>query len=971
MPESSPERFRQADALFDAALDLPTGEHEAFLTRNCDGDVALHAEVRRLLAAYKASAEFLEKPSAPTVAPLLRSAWGDAESPQRVGPFRIVREVGRGGMGTVYLAERDDGQFEQRVALKLVRPIGRTDALVERFLGERRILARLRHPHIASLIDGGVMDDGTPWFAMEFVDGERIDKWCDAASLPVARRVALLESVCAAVQYAHEQLVVHRDLKPSNILVTPDGELKLLDFGIAKLLGAESDSADTHTMTMAMTPQYAAPEQIRGEPVSAATDVYALGVLAYELLTGRRPYVLAGKPPAEVVRLICELEPPRPSDTFVATTAGDTNDVTQHAQARGAPHDRLRRTLRGDLDAIVMKALRKDTARRYPSAAALLDDLHRLRDGRPVLARPDGALYRTRRFVGRHAAAIATAAMLVVLLVGGLLRERTLRTRAEDAARSAQAVEEYMVSVFDMADPFAPRAAKGEDVSARALLDQGVSRIDRELASQPELQPELRAAFGRVYANLGLFDRAAQQSRRALTQLRAIHGPKHPDVAEALDALGSTLFRQNNFDEAEPLLREALAQQRTFFGATAAPTATTLDHLASLLQEKGALAPADTLFREALAIRRRLATTAKDSIALSGALSNLAVLLFVKGAYDEAEPLDREALAISLRLLGENHPTTAITVQNLAQAEQMRGKLDEAETLYRRALTAKRRALGDAHPSVTLSMNNLGSFLVRERGKPDEADSLFRSAIALDRRIFGDKHGYVAAGLNNLATAERTRGRFDEAVKLAREAVAIAKDIYPGANKETAAYLSNLGGSLHGLGDLDGAVNAMRESMAQYREALGDKHLYTQSVAVNLGRVLYDRASLADADRMFRGATEALDSLQPGNRTPLISARVGVGRVMTARGQAREAIPLLERAAAASRAQSGATHWRTAEADVALGEALVATGAAQRAEPILAEAVRVLEPQAKAQPRLYAAAMRALGAARRRSVLQR
>ncbi|MDB4884182.1 MAG: protein kinase, partial [Gemmatimonadetes bacterium] len=913
MKDSSPERFRQADALFDAALDLSTGEHEAFLARACEGDSALQAEVRRLLAAYQASKEFLEQPSAPSVAPLLRSAWGGAEAPQRVGPFRIIREVGRGGMGAVYLAERDDGQFEQRVALKLIRSFGRTDALVERFLGERRILARLRHPNIASLIDGGVMDDGTPWFAMEFVDGQRFDRWCDAANLPIGRRVALLESVCAAVQYAHEQLVVHRDLKPSNILVTPGGELKLLDFGIAKLLGADADATDTQTM--AMTLQYAAPEQVRGEPASAATDVYALGILAYEQLTGRRPYDIAGLAPAEVVRIVGEVEPRRPSDTFIAPASGEPDDRASRAGARGATPDRLRRALGGDLDAIVMKALRKEQARRYPSAAALLDDLHRLRDGRPVMARPDGAAYRVQRFMRRHPAAIATATLLVVLLVGGLLRERTLRKRAEGAARTAQAVKDYMVSVFDVADPYAARAAKGEDVSARALLDRGVSRIDRELGSQPELQPELRSAFGRVYANLGLFDQAAGQSRQALAQLRALHGPKHPDVAEALDALGNTLFRQNRFDEAEPLLREALMQQRTFLGANSAPTATTLDHLASLLQEKGALAPADTLFREALVMRRRLATTEQDSIALSNALNNLAVLRFVQGAYDDAEPLYRESLAISVRLLGENHPTTAMTVQNLAQVQQFRGKLDEAETLYRRALDAKRRALGDLHPSVTLSMNNLGSFLVRERGKADEADSLFRTAIALDRRLFGDKHGYVAAGLNNLATAERTRGRFAEATRLAREAVGIAKDVYPGANKETAAYLSNLGASLYGLGDLDGAVDALRASVAQYREALGEKHLFTQTVAVNLGRALYDRASFPEADRVFRGAAAALDSVKPSNRTLWIATRVGVGRLMVARGHAQDAIPMLERASAASHEQSGPRHWRTAEAD--------------------------------------------------------
>ncbi|HEX7977111.1 MAG TPA: serine/threonine-protein kinase, partial [Gemmatimonadaceae bacterium] len=907
-----------------------------------------------------AADEFLEQGGALAVAPLLRSVWGEAEAPERVGPFRIVREIGRGGMGTVFLAERDDGQFEQRVALKLVRPIGRTDALVERFLAERRILARLRHPRIATLIDGGVMDDGTPWFAMEYVDGERLDSWCDAQKLPIAQRVVLLQSVCEAVQYAHEQFVVHRDLKPSNILVAsgPTPELKLLDFGIAKLLDTETDVADT--ATMAMTPQYAAPEQLRGEPASAATDVYALGVLAYELLTGRRPYVLAGRPPADVVKLVCETEPPRPSEMFVAPERDQPDDRVERARARGTSPERLRRTLRGDLDAIVMKALRKDPARRYPSAAALLDDLHRLRDGLPVRARPDGVGYRLRRFLGRNRAAIATAAAVVALLTGGFLRERTLRERAERAASTARAVEEYMVGVFDMADPYAPRSAKGEDVTARALLDQGAARIDRDLATQPALQPALRRAFGRVYANLGLYDRAADQSRRALVQLRTAHGPRHPAVAEAMDALGFALAGQNKFDEAVPLLREALMQRRSFFGDSAAQTAVTLDHLASLLQERGELAPADTLFRQALAIRRRLARTESDSIALANALNNLAVLLFVQAKYDEADTLYRESLAISVRTLGESHATTAMTVQNLAQVQQLRGKLDEAETLYRRALDAKRRALGDAHPSVTISMNNLGNFLVRERGKADEADSLFRVAIALDRKIFGDRHGYVAAGLNNRSSAARARGRFDEGVQFAREAVAIGKEVYPGANKETAAYLANLGTSLHGMGELDAAAAAFRESIEQYHQTLGAKHLFAQMVTVNLARVLYDRASFTEADHVLRDAMTALDSSQSSHRATWLSVQVGLGRVMTARGQGREALPMLERAVAASREQLGTTNWRSAEAEVALGEALLAVGATQRAESVLGEAMRVLEPQAKAQPRLVASVRRAL-----------
>jgi len=958
MTDQSPDRFRQVDALFDAVLDQPTGEQDTFLIREAGDDAALRREVQQLMAAHRASGDFLERAAQSGAAPALRDAWdASPPTPSRVGPFRIEREIGRGGMGAVYLAQRDDAQFEQRVALKIVRGLGADELLVRRFRDERRILARLEHRHIARLLDGGVTADGAPWFAMEFVEGERLDRWCDAKALNVDARLALFEDACEAVQYAHRQLVIHRDLKPSNIMVTAGGELKLLDFGIAKLLGAD-DTEATQT-GLAMTPQYAAPEQVRGEPVSTATDVYALGVLLYELLTGTRPYDVSQRTPAEVERIVSEVEPPRPSTTL------DGAERLERARARGTQPDRLQRRLRGDLDAIVMKALRKEPSRRYQSATELLDDLRRERDGRPVLARPESAAYRLRRFAGRHRAALAAATVFAALLVGGFLRERSLRHVAEAEARKSEAVQEYMVSVFDVVDPFAAKPTSGEEVTARALLERGVTRVDRELADQPEVQSDMRVALGRIYSNLGLYDRAEDQTRRALEQLRVQHGTRHPDVALAMSQLGLALIRRNQFDEADTLLRGALAQQRQFHGDVASATVQTLDALATLEQERGHLPQADTLFREALDSRRQLAKTEADSADLAAALNNLGLLLTVRGLYEEAEPFDREAVALSTRVRGANHPLTAQLLQNLAQVRQFRGDLDEAEALYRQALDAKRKALGDLHPSVTISMNNLGGFLVRDRGKVEEADSLFRIAIALDRRLFGDRHGFVAAGLNNLSSAARLRGRFDEATRLSREAVEIAKVVNPAANRETAVYLSGLGGSLFGAGDLAGAAAAFRESLGQYREALGDAHLFTQTLAVSLGRVQRERGELGEAERLFNGVLVALDSIRTSNRTMRIAAQVGLGQVMTARGQATGAIPLLERAVAASIEASGENHLRTAEARVALGQALLGAGQAARAEPILRLAVEKIEPSALAQPRLLATARRALDDAKR------
>jgi serine/threonine-protein kinase len=959
MSDHSRERFRQVDALFDAVLDQPTGEQDAFLVREAGDDTGLRTEVQQLLAAHRASGDFLERAAQPDAAPVLRGAWDASPpaAPVHVGPFRIVREIGRGGMGAVFLAERDDAQFEQRVALKIVRGLGADELLVRRFRAERRILARLEHRHIARLLDGGVTEDGTPWFAMEFVEGERLDRWCDARALNVDARLALFEDACEAVQYAHRQLVVHRDLKPSNIMVTAGGELKLLDFGIAKLLGA--DDAEATQTGLAMTPQYAAPEQVRGEPVSTATDVYALGVLLYELLTGTRPYDVSQRTPAEVERIVSQQEPPRPSTTL------ESADRSERARARGSLPDRLQRRLRGDLDAIVMKALRKEPSRRYQSATELLDDLRREREGRPVLARPENAAYRLRRFAGRHRAAIAAATAFAALLVGGFLRERSLRRVAEAETRKSQAVQDYMVSVFDVLDPFAARPTSGEEVTARALLERGATRVDQELADQPDVQSEMRVALGRIYSNLGLFDRAEEQTRRALQQLRAQHGPSHPDVAQAMSQLGLALLRRGQFEEADSLLRQALSQQRRLLGNEASVTVLTLDYLATLEQERGRLPQADTLFREVLSARRHLAKTEADSADLAVALNNLGLLLSVRGLYEDAEPIDREALALSTRVRGASHPLTAQLTQNLAQVRQLRGDLDEAETLYRQALDAKRKALGDLHPSVTISMNNLGGFLIRERGKPEEADSLFRMAIALDRKLFGDRHGFVAAGLNNLASAARLRGRFDEAIRLSREAVAIAKEVNPAANRETAAYLSGLAASLLGTGDLTGAASAFRESLEQYREALGEGHVFTQTLAVSLGRVQRERGELGEAERLFNGALAALDSTRTSNRVMRIAAQVGLGQVMTKRGQATGAIPLLERAVAASVEVSGENHLRTAEARVALGQALLSAGQAARAEPILRLAVEKIEPSAVSQPGLLATARRALDEARR------
>jgi serine/threonine-protein kinase len=938
----SPEQWRRLGAIVDAALELEPGRRDGYIRSACAADRELEAEIHALLAGADAPS-FLDSPAAEYAAPLAgedhtadEAAIGDDPpvEPDQVGSYRIVRELGRGGMGTVYLAERADGQFEQQVALKLLgRGIDSRDARW-RFLAERQILARLNHPHIARLVDGGVSADGRPWFAMEYVNGVPITAFCDGRRLGVDQRCRLLEDVCDAVHYAHQSLVVHRDLKPSNIFVTADGIAKLLDFGIAKLLHQEPGDAGEHTRTglSIMTPEYAAPEQVLGEPVTTATDVYALGEVLYELLTGRRAHRFERLTPGEIEHVICQTQP-------------------------GAPG------LGGDLDTIVLKALQKDPARRYPTPAALLDDLRRFREGRPVLARPDSRAYRFKKFVGRHRAGVAAAAGVVILLAGGGIRERALRARAETEARKATTVERYLQSVFSVADPYARPDEHAGDITARALLDRGAARIDSALAGQPADQSELRSVFGAVYTNLGLYDRAVPILRQALAQRQALYGPSHPAVAEVMDQLGAALMEQHKFDQAEPLLRDALAERRRLFGTRDTATAQSLDRMATLLQRRSDFAGAEPLFREALAIRR---TVLGDSdYTVGSSLSDLGVLLYLRGAYDQAEPLDRRALAITTATRGANHPRTATMLHNLAQVEERLGRYAQAESLYRRALAIKRKTLGNLHPSVTTNLHNLAELVRRDDRRLGEAEALLREALQLDRRMFGEQHGYVAEDIFTLGVVLREEGELDQALGLFRQALDIDRAVYGAESDWIPSILSGMAGVLQQQGRLDSAIALFRESVAEFGRLLGPSHPASRKASIELGLALVERGRPAEAEPLLRQASSGLDLGNPEQRKLSVWAQVGLGRIATAEGRLEEARPVLERALELAMSQAGGEPVSLGEARLALGECLLASRRYAEAEPLLRDAYAALEPRRAAQPSLAARAGTALARLRR------
>ncbi|HVS03241.1 MAG TPA: serine/threonine-protein kinase [Thermoanaerobaculia bacterium] len=887
---------RRVAELFARASEMPSHQRRTLLDDECAAAPVLRAEVESLLAAEGPARGFLEDFDRDRAGELLRADEA-AAVPERVGPYRLLREIGRGGMGAVYLAERADGQFEQRVALKVIKRGMDSEAILHRFLRERQVLARLHHPHVARFYDGGLGEDGRPWFAMEYVEGADITRYCDERRLGVEARLRLFHDVCRAVQHAHANLVVHRDLKPSNVLVTGEGDVKLLDFGIARLLGADGDPGE-RTLTAAgapvMTPEYAAPEQLAGEPVTTATDVYSLGVVLYELLTGhrlRRSDRRSGGP----VRALREAEPERPSSVVGRTDepgprSGTSEKTTPEAVARrrGTTPERLGRRLRGDLDTVTLKALHSEPERRYPSAEALLEDVERHLAGLPVSARRDTLAYRASKFVRRHAVGVLAAAAFVALL-GGFAVTATVQRALTAAERDkAEAVKDFVLSLFEASNPLIE--AKGDAITARELLERGVARIDAELAGQPTIQAELLGVVGTAFKELGLYERAEPLLERALALRRQELGEEHPEVAASSSHLAALYYAQGDYGGAEALHRQALAIGRKLYRGDDPAVAGFLDDLSVVLRAQRDLEEAGALAREALAMRRRLLGGSHPDVAKS--LVNVAVPLYLRGEYDAAEPLYREALGMRRRLLGDHHPEVAATMNRLALLLRRKGESEAAERLYRQALAAYRRSLGEEHPDVAATLGNLAQVLM-DQADYEAAEPLYRQAISMQRQLLGGSHRDLAISLNNLAVL------------------------------------------LSEKGDDDGAEAFYRQALAMQREALGEEHWDVALALYNLASILRWKGPSEEADALSRQALDHYRRRLPAGHPQLARALAVRGHLLLNQGRPAEAEPLLRQALTIREQAAPEDDWRRAEAQSLLGSCLSALGELPAAEPLL------------------------------------
>jgi eukaryotic-like serine/threonine-protein kinase len=743
---------------------------------------------------------------------------------EAVGVYRLIEPLGRGGMGEVYLAERADGRFEQKVAVKLIKRGMDSVEILRRFARERRILARLEHPGIARLLDGGETPDGRPYFVMERVEGEPITDYCRARGVPLEDRLRLFALCCDAVDAAHRGLVVHRDLKPSNILVTPDGQVKLLDFGIAKLLGEEDGEMQlTRLGERVITPAYAAPEQILGGGVTIVTDVFALGVVLYELLTGALPYDRRATTPHELAARVERERAERPSTVARRITETD-----------GADRKRQRwvRRLRGDLDTITMKALAHEPERRYSSAAALGEDVRRYLTSRPVEARPDSRGYRLRKFVMRHRLGVAASGVVAAAVLVALAVSLAETAAARREARRAAAAQHYLTSLFEQIDP--ARSA-GSAPTVRDLLERGSERLDRELAQQPELRAEMDALLGQVFDQLALPDQGEAHFRRALETRLALFGPGDARTAKAKKGLAISLASQMRYAEAEPLFKELLARaevlgdERELAGA--------LWNYGNLRDLTGHYAEARALLERAVAL---LGSARKpDRRALARALTTLGVAYWRQGHERAAIKVLERSLAIQTKDEGRHSGDVALTLNNLAHQHEILDELDIAERYGQEALAVEEALYPPNHPFRGLTLSVLG-LVAQKRGDRVRARALYERSIKNFEGFQRPDHPDLAHALRDLAGLSLEEGKTEEAVRLYERALAVRRKAFGERHPEVAESWHDLAVARGRLAshDLDAVLEALRNGVNTLRSTLPAESFLLARELFFLGDVL-------------------------------------------------------------------------------------------------------------------------------------
>ena len=858
----SAREWQKISDLLDQAFELDEDDRAAYVKQQCAGQPELEEKVLALLDADSKAGTYLGDTAAEHAAGLVLD---DQSTSKRFGAFQTDQLLAYGGMGVVYSAHRADGEFDQKVAIKSLRLVVNDSHTQQRFRRERQILAQLQHHNIAHILDGGVDEQGHPWFAMEFVDGVPVNRYCEQQQLTLAQRLRLFLDICSAVAYAHSRLVVHRDLKPANILVTTAptpgqkghaARVMLLDFGVAKFLGDEADantdfdddaeprsSAETEFDSQPsqrqapqafLTPAYAAPEQVLGQPITVATDVYTLGLLLYELVCGKKAQDVDAGDTGKMADVICQQVPAHPS-----------------SQASG----KRRRDLKGALDAIIMKALAKKPLARYQSVADLVDDLERYRGSMPVLAYRRDAAYRIGRFVRRYRWAVASVAVITLLLAGIAftsirsniqIRDSLEKARLETA--KANEISSFLHQLFELADPFSPA---GKQVPVNELLSRGREQIFNKLQNQPETRQAMILELAVVHNSLGQYEEAMALLDEALVIQHTLHGNSHADIARTLHWQSIVADNLGDYVLAEEKAEAALAMRLLWLDVGSAEVGESKDRLASLLAWGGQKDRALALSREAVATLDQ--AVGADDERSQTARHNLAWMLGTRGFYDEALPVYEQVIEIASRTSGPEHPQTLETLNNFAVMLRHMGQAERAEQIYRQVLEARLRLLGEEHPQVAYSQNNLAKLLQQE-GQLGEAGQLYEASLATFRKVHGSQHSNVAVSLSNTAQVYLKTGQWALAEAYFREALAIHRAVTPPGSAKVASTLVGLGHLLTLRDQLQEAKPLLEEALVIQQGALDPGHWQIAETQLRLGQLWGHLQQTAEARALLTSA---------------------------------------------------------------------------------------------------------------------
>jgi serine/threonine protein kinase/Tfp pilus assembly protein PilF len=803
-----------------------------------------------------------------------------------IGHYRVIGTLGRGGMGQVLLAERADEQFKHKAAIKLVRSGLVSRQVQGRLKIERQILAALDHPNIARLLDGGTMPSGVPYIVMEYIDGLPIDRYCDEKRLSIRERLELFRQVCSAVHYAHQNLIVHRDLKPSNILVTTEGVPKLLDFGIAKLLDTRQFNqtmAVTRFDSRLLTPDHASPEQVRGEAITTASDTYVLGVLLYELLTGRKPLVVKHDRLSDLERAICD-EPALPLNYGLSASEQLPADFLEEiCTQRSTTPTRLRKELQGDLHNIVAVALRKEPERRYPSVEHFSADIGRYLDEMPVSARADTWSYRTKKFVSRHAVSVSAGTLAIVALIAFAVITSIQARRIGEERAHAEEVSSFLINVFEQADP---QRARGEKITVEEVLDSASLQLPYELESQPTARARLLATLGTVYGNLGNFPKAEKALRTSLEERLEAYAADDPAVADAKRRLGAVLTENQQYAEAEQLLESALKIFKASAGDRTLQIAITLHDLARLRQVQERFGESSRLYSESVALFESSGNSAFSDLVLT--LNDWALLLSYQNDFAGAEHLYRRVLTIAKDRLGDDHPHIAQSTHNLAVALDRQGKVAEAEPLYSQSIAQYRKVFGNEHPQTANALSNYGRFL-QKKGRYAEAEQVLGETVVLQTKIYGAAQTPTAYSRVNLALLFIETQRAADAERELRAALDIYANSLPRDHQYIGAALLALGRTLIAL---DRPAEATRDLDRAERIASRQYPKSSPAIAaINAaqGGALLAQNQFQPAEPLLRDSYPVLLSLRGASDVYTIQVRDWITTLYDKQGQREKA----------------------------------------------------------------------------------